>query len=82
VISNVAGSHAQFLLVLGSGEDKVVQMVQCDLSPVELWTGSWTVPDDARTGVLTYTVTATDRFGRAASFAPFSAEASQLTIVE
>jgi hypothetical protein len=51
-------------------------------SPVELWTGAWTVPDDATTGVLTYTVTATDRFGRTASFAPFSAEASQLTIVQ
>jgi type IV secretory pathway VirB4 component len=38
VINNVAGSHAQFLLVLGSGEDKIVQMIQCDLSPVELWT--------------------------------------------
>ena len=51
-------------------------------SPVELWTGSWTVPDDASIGVLKYTVTATDRFGRKASFTPFSAEASQLTIVE
>jgi hypothetical protein len=51
-------------------------------SPVELWTGSWTVPDDASTGVLKYTVTATDRFKRTASFTPFSAEASQLTIVE
>ena len=51
-------------------------------SPVELWTGSWTVPDDATTGPLSYTVTATDMFGRKASFTPFSAEASQLTIVE
>jgi hypothetical protein len=51
-------------------------------SPVELWTGSWTVPADATTGVLTYTVTGTDRFGRMASFSPFSAEASQLTIVQ
>ena len=45
VINNVAGSHAQFLLVLGSGEDKIVQMVQCDLSPVELWTFT-TNPDE------------------------------------
>jgi hypothetical protein len=45
VINNVAGSHAQFLLVLGSGEDKVVQTVQCDLSPVELWTFT-TNPDE------------------------------------
>ena len=45
VINNVAGSHAQFLLVLGAGEDKIVQMVQCDLSPVELWTFT-TNPDE------------------------------------
>jgi hypothetical protein len=50
-------------------------------SPAELWTGFWTVPDDAPTGVISYTVTATDRFGRSASFRPFSAEASQLVIV-
>ena len=51
-------------------------------SPVELWTGSWTVPADAPTGTLSYTVTATDKFGRTASFTPFSAEASQLVIVQ
>ncbi len=50
-------------------------------SPVELWTGSWTVPDDAPSGAVSYTVTATDRFGRTASFTPFSAQASQLVIV-
>ncbi len=45
VINNVAGSHAQFLLVLGAGEDKIVQLVQCDLAPVELWTFT-TNPDE------------------------------------
>lgn len=50
-------------------------------SPFELWTGSWTVPDDAPVGMITYTVTATDRFGRTATFTPFSAQASQLVIV-
>jgi hypothetical protein len=50
-------------------------------SPVELWTGSWTVPDDAVAGRISYTVTGTDRFGRTATFTPFSAEASQLVIV-
>jgi len=50
-------------------------------SPFNLWTGSWTVPDDAPTGSIRYTVTATDRFGRKAEFTPFSAEASQLVIV-
>jgi hypothetical protein len=37
-INNVPGSHAQFVMVLGSGEDKIVEMVQVDLSPTELWT--------------------------------------------
>jgi len=50
-------------------------------SPAELWTGSWTVPDDAPAGRISYTVTATDRFNRKATFTPFSAEASQLVIV-
>ena len=49
--------------------------------PVELWTGSWTVPDDAPAGRISYTVTGEDRFGRKATFTPFSAEASQLAIV-
>jgi hypothetical protein len=39
------------------------------------------VPDDAPTGRVSYTVTATDRFGRKASFTPFSYETSQITIV-
>ncbi len=45
VIHNVPGSHAQFLLALGSGEDKIVEMAQCDLSPTELWTFT-TNPDE------------------------------------
>jgi hypothetical protein len=45
VIHNVPGSHAQFLLALGSGEDKIVEMLQCDLSPTELWTFT-TNPDE------------------------------------
>lgn len=50
--------------------------------PLELWTGKWIVPNDAPIGAVTYTVTATDAFGRTATFRPFSATASQLTIVE
>jgi hypothetical protein len=50
--------------------------------PSEMWTGNWTVPDDAPIGSLSYTVTATDRFGRTASFSPFPNLMSQLTIVE
>jgi tRNA(fMet)-specific endonuclease VapC len=49
---------------------------------VEMWTGLWTVPDDAPIGRLSYTVSATDRFGRTAMFAPFPNLESQLTIVE
>ena len=37
-IKNVAGEFAQFVLVLGSGQDQIVEMIQLDLSPAELWT--------------------------------------------
>jgi hypothetical protein len=40
-----------------------------------MWTG-------ASAGTIAYTVTATDRFGRTASFSPFINAVSQLTIVE
>jgi hypothetical protein len=40
------------------------------------------VPADAAPGALSYTVTATDRFGRTATFSPFINVVSQLTIVE
>jgi hypothetical protein len=51
-------------------------------APVEMWTGVWTVPDDAPVGTINYTVTATDRFGRTATFTPFPNVMSQLAIVE
>jgi hypothetical protein len=50
--------------------------------PSEMWTGVWVVPADAPLGALSYTVTATDRFGRTASFSPFINVVSQLTIGE
>jgi hypothetical protein len=50
--------------------------------PSEMWTGVWVVPADAPIGVMKYTVTAVDRFGRTASFSPFINAVSQLTIVE
>jgi hypothetical protein len=50
--------------------------------PSEMWTGVWVVPADAPAGALSYTVTATDRFGRTAGFSPFINVVSQLTIVE
>ena len=50
--------------------------------PSEMWTGVWTVPADAPVGTVKYTVTATDRFGRTATFSPFINLVSQLAIVE
>lgn len=44
-IKNLPGRHAQFLGVFGSGQDKVVEMLQIDLSPSELWTFT-TNPDE------------------------------------
>jgi hypothetical protein len=47
-----------------------------------MWTGVWVVAADTPVGTINYTVTATDRFGRSATFSPFINSASQLTIVE
>ena len=49
---------------------------------VELWTAHWDVPPDAPTGMLLYTVSAKDAFGRTTIFQPFSFSSSQLTIIE
>jgi hypothetical protein len=37
-IRNIRGEYAQYVLTLGSGFDQVVEMIQMDLSPAELWT--------------------------------------------
>jgi hypothetical protein len=50
-------------------------------APQEMWTGGWAVAADAAPGTVTYTVTATDRFGRKATFTPFAAIPSQLAII-
>ena len=50
--------------------------------PVELWTGFWIVPEDAETGMIVYTITGIDRFGRKASFRPFPDVGSQIYIVD
>ena len=42
----------------------------------------WTVPNDATTGLVRYTVTAKDPQGRTGEFKPFDVAASQITIVE
>jgi hypothetical protein len=51
-------------------------------APDDMWTGVWTVPADAPVGVVSYTITATDRFGRTATFTPFPNVVSQLAVVE
>jgi hypothetical protein len=48
----------------------------------EFWVAKWVVPQDAPIGIIRYTVTATDKYGRAGEFKPFEVQASQLTIVE
>ncbi len=50
--------------------------------PLELWTGFWVVPEDAETGMISYTMTATDMFGRTASFKTFPDVGSQTYIVD
>ena len=50
--------------------------------PLELWTGVWIVPADAETGMVTYTMTARDHFGREASFRPFPDIGAQIYIVD
>ena len=48
----------------------------------EFWVAKWVVPQDTPTGIIRYTVTATDKYGRTGEFKPFEVQASQLTIVE
>ncbi len=47
----------------------------------DFWVAKWTVPMDAPTGVVRYTVTARDSQGRTGEFKPFDVQTSQLTIV-
>jgi hypothetical protein len=51
-------------------------------APSDMWTGGWLVPMDAPIGMISYTVTATDRFGRKSTYRPFAAIPSQLTIIQ
>jgi hypothetical protein len=48
----------------------------------QFWVAKWMVPQDAPVGIIRYTVTATDKYGRSGEFKPFEVQASQLTIVE
>ena len=48
----------------------------------QFWVAKWVVPLDAPIGIVRYTVTATDKYGRTGEFKPFEVQASQLTIAE
>jgi hypothetical protein len=48
----------------------------------QFWVAKWVVPPDAPIGIVRYTVTATDKYGRTGEFKPFEVQASQLTIAE
>lgn len=55
-----------------------------DTMPVRpgLWTAKWMVPNDAQTGIVRYTVTGKDKYGRTVEFAPPGPEPTLLTIVQ
>jgi hypothetical protein len=46
------------------------------------WVAKWLVPATAPIGIVRYTVTAKDKYGRTGEFKPFAVEDSQVTIVE
>lgn len=48
----------------------------------EFWVAKWVVPQETPTGIIRFTVSATDKYGRSGEFKPFEVQASQLTIVE
>jgi hypothetical protein len=48
----------------------------------QFWVAKWVVPQDAPIGIVRYTVSATDKYGRSGEFKPFEVQASQLTIAE
>ena len=48
----------------------------------EFWVAKWVVPEDTPVGIVRFSVTATDKYGRSGEFKPFEVQASQITIVE
>ena len=47
-----------------------------------MWTAKWLVPDDAPTGTVHYSATATDKYGRTTEWKPQGGEPSFVTIVQ
>jgi len=48
----------------------------------EFWVAKWVVPPETPVGIVRFTVTASDKYGRSGEFKPFEVQASQITIVE
>lgn len=48
----------------------------------QFWVAKWLVPDDAPPGIVRFSVTATDKYGRTGEYKPFDVDASQLTIIQ
>src|SRR5437764_6684435 len=48
----------------------------------QFWVAKWVVPQDTPIGIIRYTVTATDKYGRTGEFKPFEVPSSQLTMVD
>ena len=46
------------------------------------WTARWVVPNDAPVGIVRYTATARDKYGRTVEFSPPHGEPSWLTVVQ
>jgi len=46
------------------------------------WTAKWVVPNDAPVGIVRYTATARDRYGRTTEYLPQGGEPSLLTVVQ
>jgi hypothetical protein len=66
----------------GATKDIPMRWHGTDKTPTyQFWVAKWIVPDDAPTGIVRFTVTAKDKFGRTGEYKPFDVEASQLTIV-
>lgn len=47
-----------------------------------MWTAKWLVPDDAPTGTVKYSATASDKYGRRAEWTPQGGQPSFVTIVQ
>jgi hypothetical protein len=67
----------------GKTQDIPMRWRANDKNPTyQFWVAKWIVPDDAPTGIVHFTVTAKDKYGRTGEYTPFDVEASQLTIVD